>query len=234
MEDQTLEQSQEAITQGEGVLPKFQSAEEQAKAYQELERKATTQAQELAEMRRQMEDFKSTVDMRQAPVEDSRPFTEQYKSQDELKKFWERFAQKPQEVLSEFAQQVEERVERRNAVRELAKDSIAEFRAANPDLAPYSEIVSIFVNRQPTNLSPKERLERAAPEARKMIAQIAQKNGAPAPTIDAATYVEAPTSGSRGAPAPVKKESNEDALAEYLRESSIRQAKQQTPPRVTK
>ena len=235
MEDQELEQPATVITPGtEEVLPKFKSAEEQAKAYQELEAKATRQAQELAEGKRQMEDFRSTVDSQQSAPADSRTFTDQYKSQDELKKFWERFAQRPQEVLGEFAQQVEERVERKNAVREMANSAIADFKTSNPDLAPYSEIVSIFVNRQPTNLSPRERLERAAPEARKMIAQIAQKQGAPAANVDPATYVEAPTSGSRQAAPAAKKESNEDALAEYLRESSIRQAKQQTPPRVTK
>lgn len=234
MEENQIEGQPEATTQETvQVAPKFKSVEEQAKAYLELEAKATQQAQELAEMKRKLDDFQSTVpqqEQRQEPA-----FTDVYKSQEELKQFWARFAQKPQEVLQEFTQRAVEQAEQRVMVREMAKDAIAEFKAKNPDLAPYGEIVSIFVNRQPTNLSPSERLERAAPEARKMIAQIAQKQGSPAAqSIDAATYVEAPTSGSRpSAPAP-KPETQEDSLAEYLKESALRQQKQQTPPRISK
>jgi len=103
----------------------------------------------------------------------------------------------------------------------MARDAVSDFKTKHPDLAQYEEIVSVFVQRQPSNLSPRDRLERAAPEARKMIASIAQK-GAPkgADNIDPSTFVESPSGSRDGAPrssAPTQK-SEEDELSEYMKE----------------
>ncbi|MCI0526264.1 MAG: hypothetical protein L0Y56_02250 [Nitrospira sp.] len=216
-----LEGATTSESEGGTSISKFKSAEDRDKAYLELEQRSTVQAQELAEMKRQMEDFRSSVAQRTDSQEDQRQFTDVYKSQDQLKKFWERFASSPDEVFQEREQKLLNAWEQRQAIKDAARDAVAEFKIKHPDLAPYEEIVSVYVQRQPQNLTPRERLERAAPEARKMIAGIAQKgSSAGGQATDPATYVEAP-SGSRQSVAkatPPVAESEEDILSEYIKE----------------
>ena len=127
------------------TIPKFKSAEDRDKAYLELETRSTTQAQELADMKRTMEDYKASVANQQQAPQDTRSFTDQYKSQEDLKKFWSEFAEKPQEVFGGWARQTMAEMENRISIRETARDSIADFKGKNPDLAPYDEIMSIYV-----------------------------------------------------------------------------------------
>lgn len=221
MADEVMEQ-QDATTpeSNDGTqIPKFKSAEDRDAAYLALEKKSHETAQELAEMKRRMEDFQASQAMQPA---EPKEFTDVYKSNEELKKFWDRFAQKPHEVFGEWAQQTLSAFEQRQSIKDAARDAITDFKQKHPDLAPYEDIVSIYVQRQPANLSAREKLERAAPEARKMITQIAQKSPAPAHQLDASTYVEAPSGNRQGVPtvaAPVAK-TEEDALSEYLKERS--------------
>ena len=214
-------------------IPKFKSAEDRDRAYLELEKRAHETAQELSEMKRKLEDFSSSVQMQQqAPAAPEQSFTDAYKTPDELKKFWENFAQRPQEVFNQWRQDTINEIRKEQMVREMARDAVSDFKAKHPDLAQYEEIVSIFVQRQPQNLSARERLERAAPEARKMIASIAQKGGSQPQHQDPSTYVESPSANRDGAPKiqpkPVTEESD---LAEYLRETREYQAKKAVPPR---
>jgi len=233
--NQNLEGQQDATTQegGEGTaISKFKSAEDRDKAYLELEQKHSQQAQELAEMKRRMDDFSQSQQLKDQQ-QDQRTFTDQYKSADELKKFWARFAENPQEILGAVEERAIQKAEQRIAIREAARDLIADFKAKNPDLAPYDEIVTVYVNQQPTNLTPRERLERAAPLARKMITQIAQKGGNANVTntiTSPDTFVESPSGNRQAAPAAPQKASEEDALTEYLREQSEMMAKKMVPP----
>lgn len=231
-DEQTMEHQDGTTPEADGTqISKFKSAEDRDKAYLELEKQAHAQAQELAEVKRKMEDFSASTAVQQ----DQQQFTDVYKSQEELKKFWDRFAQKPQEVFGEWAAQTMDAVEKRIAVRDAARDAISDFKNKHPDLAPYEEIVSIYVQRQPTNLSPRERLERAAPEARKMIASIAQRGTNQTQDLDTSTFVEAPSTNREPSSRTVSKAApQEDALSEYLREQNSMMAKKMVPPRVSK
>lgn len=231
--DQTLEHQEGTTPPEDGTqIPKFKSAEERDAAYIELEKRAHSQSQELAELKRKMDDFEASKEV-QRPAQGEQ-FTDVYKSQEELKKFWERFAAKPQEVFGEWASQTMKAVEERIAYRDHARDAVAEFKAKNPDLAPYEEIVGMFVQRQPENLSARDRLERAAPEARKMIASIAQRgSNSPQGMQDPNTFVE-PPSGTRTSGAPKATAKEENAVDEYLREQAEIAFKRQSPPRIGK
>lgn len=222
--EQELEQLEEATTPSteDGTqIPKFKSAEDRDTAYIELEKRSHSQAQELAELRRRMEDYSQSQQLPSQRDSQGPSFTDQYKSQEELKAFWNRFASNPKEIFREVQEEVLREAEARVVMRDQARDAIADFKVKHPDLAPYEEIVTMFVTRQPTNLSARERLERAALEARKMIANIAQSGQpSPAPSVDPSTFIESPSSSrAGGTKAPVAKTASEsDEVDDYFAE----------------
>ena len=218
------------------AIEKFKTAEDRDRAYVELERRATQDAQEKAELKRRLEDLESSQYRTQRPAQDQREFTDVYKSQEETKKFWERFADKPTEVLGEVVQRSLNLFEQRQAQRDTAREAIEGFKNKYPELAPYEDIVTAYVLKQPSNLHPRERLERAAPEVRKVIARIAgNKNPSKDSSFDAETFVESPSQNRGGSePRETKPAKPEDALAEYMKEQETYMAKRAVPPRLSK
>jgi hypothetical protein len=209
-------------------IEKFKSSEERDRAYVELEKLTYSQTQRMADLETKLSQMESQ--QQQAP-QDNRSFTDLYPGQPQLDKreteLASRLLTKPSEVLRQHAEWVRSE-SRKEFQQELqAQRAIDRFQIENPDLAKHDEIVGIYVRRQPENLSPAERLKRAAPEARKYLAEIAKGNNQQASqTLDASTYVESPTSQPSGAAAaPAAPLSQEDELSEFIRERSAIQAK---------
>lgn len=204
------------------AISKFKSAQDRDNAYLELEKKSRLDSQRLADLEAKLEQLATlTSQGSQRQEEDQRSFTDEYKSQDEVKKFWARFAVKPEEVFQERENQM---MGRMMAVIE-TKSAVEDFKNKNPDLAKHEELVSIFVKKQPTNLSPAERLKKAAPEARKYLAELARSGvSSQEDKLDAETFVESPSNARESVPAARSKEENDDPLAEVIREHSARRA----------
>jgi hypothetical protein len=217
---------QDPATQDSGSgtsIEKFTSPEARDQAYLELEKLSYSQTQRLADLEKKLEAME--VMQQQASPQDQRSFTDLYPSQQPQvdkreTELASRILTRPSEVLREHAQYV-----RRETLKEVqqemqAQRAIDRFQVENPDLARHEDIVSIYVRRQPDNLTPAERLKRAAPEVRKYLADIAKGNNQQASQqLDPATYVESPTSHPSGAPAaPAQPQSQEDELSEMIRE----------------
>lgn len=227
-------ESQDPATQGSGSdtsIEKFKSAEERDRAYLELEKLSYSQTQRMADLEKKLEQMEQ-MQLQAAPAqEDNRSFTDLYPSaQPRLDQreteLASRLLTKPSQVLREHAEWVRNE-SRREFQQELqAQRAIDRFQIENPDIAKHEDLVAIYVRKQPENLSPAERLRRAAPEVRKYLADIAKSNQSAAPTLDASTYVESPTSQPSGATsAPAAAPTQEDELTEMIRERSAIQAK---------
>jgi hypothetical protein len=206
-------------------IEKFKTPEERDRAYVELERLAYSQTQRLADLERKLEGLEQP-----APAPE-RSFTELYPSSQP--KLYQRETELASRLLTEPSRVLREHAEfvRQNTIREVEQlishqDAIARFKQANPDLAAHEEIVGMFVRKQPSNLSPSERLKRAAPEARAYIASLARNSNQASTTLDPATYVEAPTSRSApAAPSQASQPTEDDDLSEMIRERSALQNK---------
>lgn len=227
-----LDESQDPATPGLGseasIPSKFKSPEELGKAYTELEKLTYSQTQRMADLETKLAQFEQMQQQAATPREDNRSFTDLYPGQQQLDKreteLASRLLTKPSEVLRQHAEWVRSE-SRKEFQQELqAQRAIDRFQIENPDLARHEDIVGIYVRRQPENLSPAERLKRAAPEARKYLAEIAKGNNQPSQSLDPQTYVESPTShpapAAASQPAP-----QEDELSEMIRERSAIQAK---------
>lgn len=214
-------------------IEKFKTAEDRDRAYLELEKKTRTQDQTMAELQEKVDQLAALAASRQTPEDQlekrGSDFADTYKSQDELKKFWERFASKPQEVFQELQEKTVQAV--RNEM--LARDAVNEFKREFPDLAKHEELVSIFVNKTDPKLSPRDRLRKAAPEARKYLAELARSGqGKEGDTLDSDAFVESPSGSRDVAPKSTPKPSTEqDELAEVIKEHSNTMFKKMQPPR---
>lgn len=210
-------------------IEKFKTPEERDKAYLELESFSREQARRLADLEKKLETIE-TVPTQPQPDPYGRSFTDLYPSRQQLDQreteLASRLLTKPTEVLREHAEMVRKQTMQEVSQQLAAQQAIHSFQVSNPDLAKHEEIVAMFVRRQPENLSPTERLRRAAPEARKYIAELVKTNPSVSPALDPATYVESPTqrpSGQTIAPAPEPSEA--DDLTEFIRERSAIQQK---------
>jgi len=209
-------------------IEKFKTGKERDKAYLELEKHSSRQNQKMADLEAKVDQLASIAASKQAD-EQPEKFSDTYKSQEELKRFWERFATKPQEVFEE----VVEKAVGRSRVESLAREAIQDFKRDNPDLARHEDLVSSFVARTDPKKAPRERLRLAAPEVRKYIAELAKGGSRSEEKLDADTFVEGP-SGSRdsGQRSTVSEPSEEDELALALKEHSALMAKKMIPPRL--
>jgi hypothetical protein len=215
---------------GQGTsIEKFKSPEERDRAYLELERFSHTQAQRLADLEKKLESLEQPQP--QHPQEDYRSFTDLYPAaQPQLDQreteLASRLLTKPTQVLREHAEYVRQQTMREVESMVSNMDAVNRFKNDNPDLARHEEIVAMFVRKQNANLSPAERLKRAAPEARAYLASIAKSSVSASPTLDPSTYVEAPTSRPSQSTSSVAQEpSEEDELSEMIRERSALQQK---------
>ena len=214
---------------GQGTsIEKFKSPEERDRAYKELEKFSHVQAQRLADLEKKLESLEQP---QHQPQEDYRSFTDLYPAaQPQLDQreteLASRLLTKPTQVLREHAEYVRQQTMREVESMVSNMDAVNRFKNENPDLARHEEIVAMFVRKQPSNLSPAERLKRAAPEARSYLASIAKSSVSASPTLDPSTYVEAPTSRPSQSTASVAQEpSEEDELSEMIRERSALQQK---------
>jgi hypothetical protein len=218
----------EPIEEEGTAISKFKSAQDRDNAYLELEKKSRSDSQRLADLEAKLEQIASMQVEQRAPVqnEDRREFSEEYKNQDQLKAFWARFASKPEEVFKEREEQMIGRI---SAILD-TRSAVENFKLKNPDLAKHEELMTIFVKKTPANLSPAERLNKAAPEVRKYLAEIARPGAASREDdFNAEAFVESP-SGSRESSAPAaSKEEPEDSLAEAIREHSRKRAAAMNP-----
>ena len=210
-------------------IEKFKTPEERDAAYLELEKSYYSQTQRLADIESKLDQM---VQQQPAPAapQDNRSFTDLYPGQQQLDKseteLASRLLTRPSEVLKQHAEMV-----RRETMREVqgelhAARAIDRVQIENPDLVKNEVLVGLYVRKQPTNLSPAERLKRAAPEVRKYLASIAGSNPQPnASQLDPNTYVESPASGPSAAPAaPAAPASQEDELSEWIKERAAIQA----------
>lgn len=211
-------------------IEKFKSHEDRDKAYLELEKLANAQAQRMADMEKKMADFEAAAYT--PPANDGRSFTDLYPAtqpqqpQDTETQLASRLLTKPSDVLREHAEFVRKQTMQEVAQYMEGQNMVSQFKASNPDLAPHEEIVAMYVRKQPSNLSPAERLKRAAPEARKYLASIANKAQPASASLDPASFVEAPTSQpSSTVAAPAAPTTEEDELSEFLRDRAALQAK---------
>jgi len=209
-------------------IEKFKTPEDRDRAYVELEKLTYSQTQRLADLESKLDQM--TQMQQQAAPADNRSFTDMYPSQQQADKreteLASRLLTRPSDVLREHAEMV-----RRETMREVqgelhAARAIDRFQMDNPDLVKHEDLVGLYVRKQPTNLSPAERLKRAAPEVRKYLASIAGSNQQPASqSLDPNTYVESPASGQSAAPAaPAAPASQEDELSEWIKERAAIQA----------
>jgi hypothetical protein len=208
-------------------IEKFKTAQDRDKAYLELEKKSRSDSQRLADLESKLEQLADMQVSSRAPqTEDRKEFSDEYKNQEQLKQFWSRFASKPDEVFKEREEQLMGRV---MAVME-TRSAVQDFKEKNPDLAKHEDLVTIFVKKQPANLSPAERLKKAAPEARKYLAELARSGAASKEdTLDTDAFVESP-SGNRESSAPVVKDDQEgDPLAEAIKAHSTQRMKSMNP-----
>lgn len=211
-------------------IEKFKTGKERDKAYLESEKQLRAQGQKMADLETKVDQLASIAASRQADAEPQQErITDTYKSQEELKRFWERFATKPQDVFDE----VVERAVVRSRAETLARDAIQDFKRENPDLAKHEDLVSNFVGKTDPRKSPRDRLRLAAPEVRKYIAELAKGGSRTESELDANAFVERP-SGSRdsGQHAITEEPSNEDELALAIKEHSNQMAKKMQPPRL--
>jgi hypothetical protein len=210
-------------------IEKFKTPADRDKAYLELEKLSLDQARRLSDMEKKLDDFASYVP--QAPQQDQRNFTDMYPSRQDVDRKEAELAAKlltkPTEVLADVARRAREETLQEVAVQMANMDAVNRFKSDFPDLAKHEEIVAMFVRRQPHNLTPAERLKRAAPEARKYLSEIANTNPNKQPNgFSPDVYVEAP-SGSERAPqggTTEKEPSAEEDLNDFL---SSRRARQQ-------
>jgi len=211
-------------------IEKFKTPEERDRAYVELEKLTYSQTQRLADLESKLDQM-AQVQPQAAPA-DNRSFTDLYPGQPQLDKqeteLASRLLTRPSEVLRQHAEMV-----RRETMREVqgelhAARAIDRFQIDNPDLVKHEDLVGLYVRKQPTNLSPAERLKRAAPEVRKYLASIAGSHQQSASqSLDPNTYVESPASGQSAAPsAPAAPASQEDELSEFIKErAALQQSK---------
>lgn len=209
-------------------IEKFKTGKERDKAYLEAEKQLRFQSQKMADLESKVDQLASVAASKQADAEQQERFTDTYKSQEELKHFWERFATKPQEIREEWIQEAVVRA--RNEL--VARDAIQDFKRDNPDLAKHEDLVSTFVGKTDPKKSPRERLRLAAPEVRKYIAELAKGGSKTEAEVDTNAFVEGP-SGSRdsGQRTTTTEPSEEDELALAIKEHSNLMAKKMQPLR---
>jgi polyhydroxyalkanoate synthesis regulator phasin len=220
---QPIQENSEAGT----AISKFKTAQDRDNAYLELEKKTRLDSQRLADLEAKLEQLADMSVSQGAPrQEERREFSDEYKNQEQLKQFWSRFASKPDEVFAER----EERIINRVRAEMTTRSAIEEFKSKNPDLAKHEELVTIFVQKQPTNLSPAERLKKAAPMARAYLAELAQgASSSKEDSFNSEAFVESPSGSREGAPSKKDEEETLDPLAEAIREHSLRRAATMNP-----
>ena len=208
-------------------IEKFKTPEERDKAYLELEKFSHTQAQRLADLEKKLDEFAAQP---QPQAQDNRSFTDMYpgarpnvdQNETELAS---QLLTRPSEVLKRHAEYVRQQTLREAQALIAAQDAVNRFRTDHPDLAKHEEIVTMFVNKQPTNLPASERLKRAIPEVRSFINGIAKGSNPATPNLDPATYVEAPSSQAAVPTATPVQEQPDDELSDFIKERSAWQAK---------
>ncbi len=205
-------------------IEKFKTPEDRDKAYLELESFSKEQARRLADLEKKLEGIDAV------PAQDQRSFTDLYPAaQPQLDQreteLASRLLTRPSEVLKQHAEFVRRETLKEVQAMQVNMEAVNRFRAEHPDLAKHEEIVSIFVRKQPENLSPSERLRRAVPEVRQYLMGIAKGSNPAAPTLDPSTYVEAPTQRPGMPAAPAAPASEEDELSEFIKERATLQQK---------
>jgi len=206
-------------------IEKFKTPEDRDKAYLELESFSKEQARRLSDLEKSIEQLTP-----RQQEQDNRSFTDLYPAaqpaQDQREtELASRLLTRPSEVLRQHAEYVRAEARKEFAQHLSAMEAVNTFKSSNPDLAKHEEIVTMFVRKQPDNLSHSERLKRAAPEARAYLRSIAGTSN-PATNLDPSTYVEAPSQQGGSTAAPVAAQpSEEDELTEMIKERSAIQAK---------
>lgn len=207
-------------------IEKFKTSEARDKAYLDLEKFSHDQAQRLADLEKRLD---AQANSQPQPEQDQRSFTDLYPSRQQQDagetELASRLLTNPSQVLREHGEYVRNQTMQQMHVYVQNMEMINRFKSDNPDLAKHEEIVGMFVKRQDQRLSPKQRLDKAIPEARAYLASIAKSGNTAQPSLDPNTYVEAPAGQAVTSTAPVKAASEEDDLTEFIRERSAIQAK---------
>jgi hypothetical protein len=210
-------------------LGKYSSLDEAERGHKELERFAYEQSRRAAELSKQLEQLASNPQIPgasygyapQGSVPGYGSFIDP-RQEAELQTFYTN----PLEYLKRRDAEVEKRAAdqvRREFRAELqSRDVLAQWKSENPDLVRHEPLVATFVAQQSAHLPVRERLDRAAEEARRYLANEIARNGQRGQAPNPNQVVESPANG--GVPgaqyvSPTQEQlPTEDALAEYVKE----------------
>lgn len=208
MADTTKKDSQNPTDQGasgEGskpdyLLDKFNSTEDQAKAYRDLEKKYH---EDLNSVKAEIASLKKGV-----RVEDTQPHVVDDDST-ELVEFYKSPSAYRQRVKDEVKQEIRREV----AVVETLKQTLANFFNKNADLVGQEPLLEWYVRQEDPQLDPGEKLERAAKRTRDHITNLRK---APEPKPNPQDFVDEP-SGAQPRTRPQSTSTPEDLRKDFFR-----------------
>lgn len=234
------EGTQEPQQTQQKFLGKYTSLEDAERGYKELERFAYEQSRQAADARRQIEQLASAqipgsaygyVPAQQAAGMGYQPGFIDPRQEAEIQDFYTNPLNHLRKRDESVKRQAAEEIRREMRAELAARDTLQAWKGENPDLVRHEPLVATFVAQQPAHLSVREKLDRAAEEARRYLtrelASAGQSRQAPNPNV----VVESPGGGS---PVNVRsldsqeQASSENELADFVRERNAWKDKRMT------
>lgn len=220
--------AQEPVQPKRKFLGKYETEEEAERGYKELERFAYAESRRAAETAKQLEQLAAQSTFSAAPYgyapQGSVPGYGSYQDPRREAEL-QAFAVDPLEYLRKRDAEVEKRTAaqvRQEFRAELqSRDILMQWKAENPDLVRHEPLIATFVAQQPAHLPVREKLDRAAEEARRYLTKELARNGQGSQIPNPSQIVESPANASVFQHAPVGAQepvSQEESLAEYVKE----------------
>lgn len=235
-ENPGAEQSQQPQTQPK-FLGKYTTIEEAERGYKELERFAYDQSRQAADTRKQLEQLAASQvpgsTYGYVPVQNAAGlgYNIDPRQEAELQDFYANPLNHLRRRDENVRQQTAAEIRREMRAELNARDTLSAWKADNPDLLRHEPLVATFVAQQPAHLSVREKLDRAAEEARRYRDSELAKNGPARQTPQLGQFVESPGGGVGASVRDLEHQdqvSQEGELADFVKERNAWKDKRMT------
>lgn len=231
--------TQEPVQPKRKFLGKYETEEEAERGYKELERFAYAESRRAADNAKQLEQLATQSTYSAAPYgyapQGSVPGYGSYQDPRREAEL-QAFAVDPLEYLRKRDAEVEKRAA--NQVRQefraelQSRDILLQWKSENPDLVRHEPLIATFVAQQPAHLPVREKLDRAAEEARRYLTKELARNGQASQVPQNSQIVESPANGTtfnQAVPQGQEQVSQEDSLADYIKERNAWKQSRMSP-----
>ena len=183
--------------------------------YSGLEKGFHKQAEEMAAMRRLIEERLPEQAYNPQPVNDYREAEQA--NQGASREYLSKFYSDPVGFREEIKRETLNDLGKMQAEQAKLQQVFFEWKTENKDIGDELALTDFYVRQQPLNLTPRQRLDRAAPLVREHIKRYKAPQSAAPSSED---HIEAPGGQRQSAPAQQKPVSSEQEMAGYLAERS--------------